>query len=644
MREIMHFHRLRSGRIKFFRILTAVTFAYLLCGLFLRQIVQFGYFRKMESQQSLRRVILLGTRGNIYDRNGVLLAGRGRIFSINLHLGELQGEFRKWYMSRANAIGEAGGAFDAKNLRRTAKEEVVRKYLSVANETLGSNYEISGTDIERHLAGKFLLPMKVAENISKAEYEKLVCALPKDSPVQPTIEEVRHYPCGELACHVIGYVAIGDDQFGEQESAESVKTFVGKRQVGRTGVELAKDDVLRGTPGYELWQVDTLGRNRDLLKAVAPKHGASVTLSIDGDLQSVAEMALGGARSCAVAMDVRTGEILVMASKPAYDVNSFVPRISHGAYDEIAAKSALINLAIQGKFPLGPVFELISAVAFLKSGEILRTDSIFCSGTAEIGGRKFFCKNHSPEMAVTFRDAIALGCGTFFREGAKRAKNGAVVDAAVAMGLSEKSGIELPYEGSGSVPIEEAEKLHGGGDAVNLSTARSHFLATPLEVCCLTASIAANRLRTRPTIFFCAGGESLQNGPDLGLSEDDYKFFVDSMVIAAGEVEIDEGGELLSGIGVAGKGGMAQFFDGGKSGNLWWFTCFAPAHDPRIAATVVVQESGECDPGGDGRSAALVAMEILREYFSKNELLKTAEPIDSTQSVDGSNADRDDSQ
>lgn len=568
---------------------------------------------------------------------------------MNLHLSDLQNEFRKEYLAQVNAINEMGGTFNAKTLRRTAKEKVVRKYLSLANETLGSAYEISGRDIERHLAQKFLLPMKVGGNISQAEYEKLMWILPKDSPLQPAADEVRHYPCGELACHVIGYAPMDDGQRDAQGLAENVKTFAAKRQVGKAGIELAKDDVLHGASGYELWQVDTLGRNRELVEAEKPKRGNSVTLSIDRDLQSVAEEAFGAGRGCAIAMDIKTGEILAMVSKPSYDINSLVPHISHDVYNEITEKSGWVNIGTQGKFPLGSPFEIVSALAFLKSGEVLQTDSVLCGSETEVGETKIHHKNHDLGETITFQEAIVRDCDTFFHENAKKIKVDRIIGEAIALGLAEKTGIELPYEGKGFVPTEAWKGSQGfgdwvPGDTMNLAVGRGYLLVTPLEVCCLTASVAANRLRTKPTIFLNGNDGPLPNEPGLGLGEDDYKFLVDSMVAA-----VDGDGELglcapLEGVKVAGKMGTVQSFEGGEKRKLAWFTCFAPADDPRIAVTVTVQEKSKGDSHWRERNAMAVAGEILGEYFSKNELLKTAAPIDSAPSVDGNEIGKGDSQ
>jgi penicillin-binding protein 2 len=620
MPEIAHFYKLRSSRLKALYAVTAAVFIYLTCGLFYRQIIQHKYFQRKESRQSMRRIILPGTRGNIYDRNGILLAGHRNLFSINLHLCELLDEFQNEYLRRVNSLRESDAKFNPVDVRGRVREEIVAKYLQPLNDVLGSDYKVSAKAIEQHLAQKFILPMKIVGNISQQNYEKLVYVLPKNSPVRPSEDEVRYYPHGDLACHVIGYVVFDECDRGANDSAIDVKTFAVKRQIGKTGVELVKDDVLHGTPGYELWQVDMVGNYRELLEYECPKHGSSVMLSIDKNLQSVAESALEDNRGCAIVMDICSGEVLAMASKPSYDVNLLIPRIPSDVYGEIAKQIGWMNLATQGRFPLGSIFKLVSSIVFLKSGEVLRTDSVRCEGVLEVGDRKFHCHNHQPGLEVTFGDAIAMSCNTFFYENARKVESNGLIREAIALGFSEKTGIELPYEGTGFVPTAAWKKSHGFGnwmvgDTINLSIGQGFFLATPLEVCCFTASIAANRLRTKPTIFLNGNNWNLPSCPSLGLSDDDYKFIINSMVEV---VESKTGRRAkLDNLKIAGKTGTAQFFDHGEKRNLAWFTCFAPVENPEIAVTVVVQEKSQFDRFFGGVNAAPIAKKILLEYFSK---------------------------
>jgi len=202
----------------------------------------------------------------------------------------------------------------------------------------------------------------------------------------------------------------------------SFNELVPVSQTGKSGIELEVDSALHGIPGHELWQVDTLGIARTFPKSENSQQGTSLRRSIDKTLENTVEQALRNNRGCVIVMDVRNGEILAMASKPSYDFNLSVPRISYDVYHKITSEVGWLDPATQGKYPLGSVFKLVLSIAFLQSGEVLRMDSVFSRGVTEIGGRKFNCKNHAWRTDITFRDAIARSCNTFSYENAKRVK------------------------------------------------------------------------------------------------------------------------------------------------------------------------------------------------------------------------------
>ena len=620
MREITPFHKLRNNRIKAFYIVLAVVFVYLTCGLFYRQVIQKKYFEKKQDRQSLRRIVIPGTRGNIYDRNGILLAGSKRQFVINLDLCELAKEVREKYLSAIKFNVENGIRFKYKDLKRSIGEGVLEKYIDDINQKIGTDISISYEEIEQHITRNFLLPMRILNNISQKNYEILLTTLPKDSPIQVSIENVRYYPYNDLLCHVLGYVSFEQNCDDPSLDGKKVRSFVEKRQSGKTGIELAKDYVLHGKPGYELWRVGPSGRASELIESEQPQTGSSVILSIDKNLQTVTEKALGSNRGCCVVLNIKTGEILSLASRPAYDINSVVPRISNEVYEKITSQGAWLNLVTQGRFPPGSIFKLASSIAFLKSGKVLSTDSVFCSGTTKIGNRNFHCKNHQLGIKISFGDAIARSCNTFFYENSIKVKKEQIIRTATDLGLSQKTGIELPYEVNGFIPTEtwkRSKKSEGWmlGDTVNLSIGQGYLLVTPMEICCMTAAIATNSERVHPTIFLNGNiGRSHLSGT-LGLTDEDYKFLINSMVDT---VENRSGRRAkIENLKIAGKTGTAQFFENGEKRNLAWFTCFAPVDDPEIAVTVMVQEKNKEDSFWGSVNAAPIAKEILNEYFSK---------------------------
>ena len=161
------------------------------------------------------------------------------------------------------------------------------KYIDDINQKIGTDISISYEEIEQHMARNFLLPMRILNNISQKNYEILLTTLPKDSPIQVSIENVRYYPYNDLLCHVLGYVSFEQNCDDPSLDGKKVRSFVEKRQSGKTGIELTKDDVMHGKPGYELWRVGPSGRASELIESEQTQTGSSVILSIDKNLQTV---------------------------------------------------------------------------------------------------------------------------------------------------------------------------------------------------------------------------------------------------------------------------------------------------------------------------------------------------------------------
>jgi penicillin-binding protein 2 len=328
--------------------------------------------------------------------------------------------------------------------------------------------------------------MKIGDNISQEAYKKLIYFLLKDSPGQLSIDTARYYPHKNLACHIIGYIVWNTNNVKNADS--EIRTFDPSWQTGKHGIELEADIPFHGIPGYELWQVDTLGIARTLLKSENPQHGTSLRLSINKILENTVEQALENDRRCVMGMDVRSSEILTMASKHSYDLHTLVPGISYDVYDKITSEVRWLDLTTQGTFPLSSVFKLVSSTALLESGKVLRMHSVSRIRAMEIGGRKFNCENHAWGIDITFRDAMARSWNINFYENAKTVKKERLIKTTVELGFSEKNGIELLYEANGLVPTEAWKKARRFGswvlgNTVNLSIRQVDLLVTPLYIC-----------------------------------------------------------------------------------------------------------------------------------------------------------------
>jgi penicillin-binding protein 2 len=341
-------------------------------------------------------------------------------------------------------------------------------------------------------------------------------------------------------------------------------------------------------------------------------------LSIDRDLQAVAEQALATYTGSAIVIDVNSGEILAMANSPSYDQNSLYPSISKGVFDRISEDAGWLNQATQGLFPVGSAFKLVSAVAFIKSEEIDVEEEWLCIGKYSNGGRQLRCNNHPRGERINLRLAIGKSCNTYVFDRAIRVGHWAIAREAKKFGLGSKTEIELPYEAGGMlIPDALWKREHNfgdwlPGDTLNLAIGQGFVRTTPLNMCCFTASLAKNRYKTKPTIFRAVEKIS---AAEQCLPTDGHKFLVDAMVDC---VEHYTGRRAkIDGIAVAGKTGTAQFKEFGRKRNLAWFTCFAPAYDPEIAVTVLIREREDDLNYYGGSHAAPVAKKILLKYFEK---------------------------
>ncbi|MDR1255309.1 MAG: hypothetical protein LBJ94_00035 [Puniceicoccales bacterium] len=609
-----------SGRIKIFQSIALAVFIYLFCGLFFRQILQHSYFQQKSRQQSARRIIFPAARGNIYDRNGNILVENRPLFSLNLYLDELSEKFHREFAKRIKEYAKSGQKFNRTQVHTEAREFVVNELMGAANDILGKEIHVPGQKIDRHINQCAMLPMTILDDLSAEECEKLTDVLPVSSPLQIGVSLTRHHPNGALACHVLGYTVLAQNQHLRRENGDNVRTFAVREQVGKSGVEKCADHVLAGEVGYETWIVDHSGNKSILDEKANPRDGQSVYLSIDKDLQKAAEEALRPYAGSIIVMDVNSGEILALANSPSYDPNLLYPSISKATFNQISEKFGWLNQAMQGLFPMGSIFKLISAIAFVKSEKIDIHEKWSCTGVYQFNNKRLRCNNHPRGECVDLGLALGKSCNTYMFDRAFKVGHEPIAREAKNFGLDSKTEIELPYETEGmTIPDAAWKREHNlgnwlPGDTFNLAIGQGYVLTTPLNVCCFTAALAKNRYGIKPTIFKTE--EKAVHGGEPCLCDEEHKFFVDALVSC---VENYTGRKAkIDGLAIAGKTGTSQFRESGKKRNLAWFICFAPAYDPKIALTVLVREQAEGLNYYGGSHAAPIARKILLNYFKLN--------------------------
>ncbi|QYM77493.1 peptidoglycan glycosyltransferase [Horticoccus luteus] len=643
--SLLETHKGSDPRILFFYPVIFGLLAILAGGLFYQQLLNAGAHQDRERMQNQRRILVPGPRGSIYDRNGQLLVGSRPRFSVVLYLDELRSEFRRQFIEIRKAYRRGGDAQmpNSSQMEQIARATVVQRYLDQVNEILGRHEKVSVKDVQDHFEGQLLLPYTLVDGLEPTEYARLLERLPVQSPLQLYTSSARYYPYGSAAAHTLGYVGTDPDVSAEGFPGDDLTTFNMKGAIGRDGLEKTFDAQLEGKAGGTIFRVDHFGyKVTPPIARRLPVQGHSLTTSLDIDLQLAAEQKLHETNTpgAAVALDVRTGEVLVLASVPDYDLREFSPRLSFAAAADIKERQAWANRAISSAYPPGSTFKILTTIAALRSGSITPDQPIVdCEGVLHKFGRGFVCYNgrgHHGEVLLP--DAIASSCDIFFYEAGWRTTPDRLAEEARRFHLGRPTGIQLPYETSRMVIPDPAWKQkHIGaawypGDTANMAIGQGYVLVTPLEMACFAASVARGEVFTKPTLLHDPHAPTQHTEP-IGLTPEQRQALIAGMVGVTqpphGTARVLTTLESLRvpGVEIAGKTGTAQI-PGNK--NVAWFICFAPAQNPEIAIAVAIEGDTAGEEFSGGIYSAPVASRILQTYFKKKAAgaaTRTASPF-----------------
>ncbi len=634
--SLVEAHKNYDPRIVLFYFILAGMLLLLIGGLAYQQLFQNPLHENSERRQNQRRVIVPGPRGNIYDRNQQLLVGNLQEFSVVLAIDELRDEFYREYVRIHNnylADGIKKDGPSSADLAQIARVSVAQRYLDQVNRILHRSEKIDSVALQRHFLAKRLLPYTLLDNLSPEDYARLLEHLPINSHVQVYSSSTRFYPRGSAAAHTLGYVRADDDIAVEDFPGEGLRTSKMPGTSGIGGLEKQFDKLLQGEAGGSIFRVDYAGyRVNPPITDLAPKPGKNLVTSLDLDLQLAAEETLGDQTGAAVAIDVATGEVLVLASKPDYDLSKFR---QPATVADIEARHAWTNLALNGLYPPGSAFKILTTIAGLRKGSITPDAAIVdCEGTTRIGNSIFSCYNgigHHGE--VLLRDAIAQSCDIFFYKVGELTTPETISAEARRFHLDRRTGIELPGETNGmTIPDPEWKKRvhHEGwypGDTAQMAIGQSFVVVTPLEMACFAASVARGEVFTQPTLLHQPGRAPLHNEP-IGLTPSQRAALLDGMEGATlpphgtARTLTTVPGLIVPGVRIAGKTGTAQkdvYVDRKLAGkiNFAWFICFAPVEKPEIAIAVAVEGDTPGEEFGGGLHAAPVASAVLKKYFEK---------------------------
>jgi penicillin-binding protein 2 len=451
----------------------------------------------------------------------------------------------------------------------------------------------------------------------------------------------RNYLFEDLASHMIGYTGEVNQQELDERQWEHYQPG---DQIGKRGFEKFYEEELRGEKGTVYMEVDAHGFEQRQLKGKEPLPGNDLQLTIDLDLQLEAEKAMEGKAGAVIAMDVNSGRILAFASAPPVHLEDFVGGISTKNWQRLLEdiKRPLVHKTIQGQYPPGSTYKIVTALAGLSKGVINSNTVYYCSGSMAFGNRRYGCWKAGGHGPVSLHRALAESCDVYFYKVGLLVGVDALAEYANNLGLGHKTDIAFEYEKSGLIPTANWKKLAKGepwqeGETLSISIGQGFNLVTPLQVCQMTSTLANGGILYKPLLvekIIDPEGQIIKKiEPEVDVELvglDKYLALIRDGLVGAVNDRHGTGKEArLKDITVAGKTGTAQVVTMAKFKEVdeedvaykhrdhAWFTSFAPAENPEIAVTVLVEHGGH-----GGSAAAPVAKRVLEKYFAKKNEVK----------------------
>jgi penicillin-binding protein 2 len=581
-------------------LVAAGIFLLLALRLWYLQVIGVERYRTLSEKNRIRYVPIAAPRGQILDRNGEMLVDSRPAFDVSVLRQEVE-DRDELLLRLSQLLGVPVGEL----LSRWEK---------------GRNYPP-------------YRPVPLAADIGRDALE-MVQENGVDLPgILTEVHPVRSYLRGDLGAHLLGY--LGEITERELQAQE----FDGYRPgdfIGKSGLEKALERYLRGADGQRRVEVDVKGRELRLLRIQEPIPGSRVYLTLQQNLQQAAEKALGDKDGAAVALDVHTGEVLALVSRPAFNPALFARGISGQEWIALLQNPShpLQNKAVRGQYPPGSTFKTVVALAALKAGVATPATSVNCQGSFRLGNRQFRCWKKEGHGTVDLKKAIKESCDVWFYKVGLEVGIDRIAEMSRAMGLGAELGLGLDGEKGGLIPDRAWKERRLGapwynGETVNAAIGQGYVLTTPLQLATMMAAVANGGSVLRPQLvkrIESLDGQVLQEARPEVLRSTPLAP-ADLQAVRRGlEAVVNEAGgtawsNRLQGVRIAGKTGTAQVVklkdDRSRGQEVPFahrdhalFVAYAPADDPQLAVAVVVEHGGH-----GGSAAAPVARAIFATYF-----------------------------
>ena len=599
-------------RIPIIATIVVLTFGVFFARLFQLQLIHSDDLRQRSQRNSVRTIRLEAPRGDILDRMGRVLATTRPAFGAQVI---------------PNDVTQPELVYDALGMLIDRSPDSLREQV--------------GTPRGR---ARFQ-PVRLAGDLSQDQRGRVESHLYALPGVFTDVRPRRYYVEGALAAHVLGY--IGEIQRSQLEKRRYADYRSGE-VIGQAGLESVLQAKLRGRAGGRNVVVDVAGRLLHQIEKIEPKRGGSVVLTIDRDLQRAAEEAflpdVIGARGkigALVALDVRTGDVLAMVSKPDYDPNSFAGGIDGETWGALTDDEwrPMQNRSIAGQYPPGSTYKVFVAAAALEEGLVPPEKRVFCPGHFRLGRRTYRCWKRGGHGWVDLHRALVESCDVFFYETGLELGVDRLAFFARGFNLGRRSQIRLPHEQPGLIPTSAWKERRFSepwmrGETVSASIGQGFDLVTPLQLAMGYAAIANGGKLLRPRLVLrtqdvdgnIAPGPEAEILGTVPVSAENLAIVRAALTGVVNEPGGTGGRARVPGVLGAGKTGTAQVVslkhtEGIKDDEIEfrfrdhaWFAAFAPADAPEIAVAAIVEH------GGHGSSAAgPVVQKVLAAYFGEPE-------------------------
>ncbi|AEK63939.1 penicillin-binding protein 2 [Collimonas fungivorans] len=603
-------HELRKFRL---RITAAVAFVLICFGLLgarfiWLQVVRHDAYAAQAEDNRISLVPVVPNRGLIMDRNGVILARNYSAYTLEITRSKIKGDLESVIDDLAQIVN-----ITPKDRRRFKKMlEDSKSFASLPIRT-----RLSDEEVARFTAQRYRFP---------------------GIDVQARL--FRQYPLGEVAAHVIGYIGrINQKDADRIDDSEDAANYKGTSYIGKDGLEKSYEQQLHGNTGYEEIEIAASGRAVRSMSHVSATPGNNLILSIDIELQKVAEEAFGDRRGALVAIEPSTGDVLAYVSQPSFDPNLFVEGIDQQSWDELnnSPDHPLINRPMSGTYAPGSTYKPFMALAALELGKRTTSFAINDIGYFMLGGHQFRDDKVGGHGRVDMYKSIVESCDTYYYMLANDLGPDTIHDFMKPFGFGQLTGIDLEHEQRGILPSTDWKRKYYkrvaaqkwvGGDTISLGIGQGFNAFTPLQMAHAVATLVNDGVVMKPHLVKIiedgATRTRTQTVPKesyrIPLKQENIDFIKKAMV---GVTHEGTGRAIFAGAGYesGGKTGTAQVL-GIKQGEKYdkrhnntrladnaWYTAFAPADKPRIAIAVIVEN------GGFGAAAAAPIVRKALDFY-----------------------------